>query len=1180
MKRIQEKVKDIIEVRKLLNLQDFSGDPVQILAGYHFTDATSELMAKWLDRVAALQNGEGAASALAGYRGVGKSHFIAAFGALVAIPELRTKVSDSHVAAGAQGLLRRRYPVVYVRRGTQERLIDEVRHGIAAAFEVDVESIPEKVMDLLTTARVRSGDIPFLILIDTAMERGARVSRDDGPLLAEIADAAKDMNAFVAVALDDDISGADGTNSAIVRSFTIDYLDQDHLYKVVDSFVFPKNNQFRPVLHDIYEYFREVMPSFRWSEQKFSALYPLHPVILEVAPFVRLFVHDFALLGFASEAGERILGRPANSLIALDEVFDSAEKGLRKIDDLKEAFDAYDRLNSDVVAKIPVMQRLQAKLILKALLLLSLDGQGTTAAEITAGMLIFDEKDTQKAAKTVEELIRTFAAALPEDVRVNADEGREIKYSLKVSSKDKLNNALDEEAAKLDKNIVEALLHRLFHERFSDSTFFSFDGTHRDSMECHLTWRGGMRRGRVNWNPSEVDVLSAPNADGDLHDWEVAIDLFNRSAAVEQPINDIPKVLWRPAELRRDEIDTLLRFHVLNTNSGLRIEFGDQIRLSQHSHAVQAQRITNRIFLEDGLLVIDNFDYNFTEDARSAAAFTDLFTTMLEPLFEVRYPKHPYFLKRLGVGEVGSLVTDLYSGSRHQLSEVQQLAQMFGLPLGIVKLSDGLYTSETAERLSEIPAVATIQELVDSGKDGASLRSVYAELKKPPFGYVREAQQLIMAAMVSQRMIEFVTSKGDRINQRSLDLKIIWDDIVGLARPQETSISSKKLIRWAEAFSGGAEFKSFENATHCKNLTAAISEWLANWDKARTMDRFNEIPAEAINARIFKNASRVSNTLGLTVAAFRLCLEEVISLEDCFGRVSEAFLDDTANLEKAKGELKIVDGFVRGYHEVVTVRLYLSLAELTGNDEIETCRESLLVLLDEFESLPTEARAREIGYLWAKFQRSFSEYFVAAHDGIMRSHQLQAHADEIRRSDDWWEFENLASFRELAGAEAERVFKLKGFVDELNCSTDLSNRLKTRPFCECKFSLLRRKEWERLTADLEYALNSSVNAIKAAISERAAEIVPAIEYYTADCKGQDDASSIGELTKSIKTGAFTGRISGFQIGVLRAAMRTIDSTVQTGLVDQIADEIDSAWTSESNQSQHDQPIPENAVTIA
>ena len=89
----------------------------QTLSDYHFTDVTSDLMAKWLDRAAGVQVQNGAACALAGYRGVGKSHFLAALGAILANPELRSRVTDSHVAAGAQLLKRRHYPVAYVRRG-------------------------------------------------------------------------------------------------------------------------------------------------------------------------------------------------------------------------------------------------------------------------------------------------------------------------------------------------------------------------------------------------------------------------------------------------------------------------------------------------------------------------------------------------------------------------------------------------------------------------------------------------------------------------------------------------------------------------------------------------------------------------------------------------------------------------------------------------------------------------------------------------------------------------------------------------------------------------------------------------------------------------------------------------------------------------------------------------------
>ena len=120
MTRIEEKVKDIVEVRIHKNLRDFSADPAETVAGYYFTDGTSELMAKWLDKVASVQPDAGAAFALAGYRGVGKSHFLATLGALVSHPELRSRVLDPHVAAGAHRLTRRHYPVTYVRRGLHE----------------------------------------------------------------------------------------------------------------------------------------------------------------------------------------------------------------------------------------------------------------------------------------------------------------------------------------------------------------------------------------------------------------------------------------------------------------------------------------------------------------------------------------------------------------------------------------------------------------------------------------------------------------------------------------------------------------------------------------------------------------------------------------------------------------------------------------------------------------------------------------------------------------------------------------------------------------------------------------------------------------------------------------------------------------------------------------------------
>jgi hypothetical protein len=158
------------------------------------------------------------------------------------------------------------------------------------------------------------------------------------------------------------------------------------------------------------------MPNFRWSEQRFprstaaSDYFGNRAVCSALRAGIRAF-------GFRSVAGKRILGRPANSLIGLDEVFDAAESTLRKVDELSDAFVVYDKINAEIIAHLPIMERLQAKLILKALFLLSFEGTGTTAEEISAAALVFDERDNAHARRVIEELLEKFASVFSNDIQ-------------------------------------------------------------------------------------------------------------------------------------------------------------------------------------------------------------------------------------------------------------------------------------------------------------------------------------------------------------------------------------------------------------------------------------------------------------------------------------------------------------------------------------------------------------------------------------------------------------------------------------------------------------------------------------------------------------------------------------------------------------------------------------------
>jgi len=980
------------------------------------------------------------------------------------------------------------------------------------------------------------GDLPFILIIDTAFERGERVTRDDGGFLGELAAAVRGRNIFLGVALDDDIAGADGANSAISRSFVIDYLDQEHLYKVVNGHIFPKHSQMQPVLHDVYTYFRDVLPDFRWSEQRFSLLYPLHPAILEIAPFVRLYVHDFALFGFAADAGERILGRPANSLIALDEVFDNAESALRKVADLREVFDAYDDLNSRVVSKIPVMQRLQAKLVLKALLLLSLNGQGHTAGEICAGMLIFDEAEPAKAKKTVQDLLTNFADAAPEQLQSETVPEGETRYQFQVVGKDDLGLALTRAVDEDDPAEVDTLLQRKLAERYNDFLLVSADEADSGKYsENEVVWRGSIRRGRVYWD----DVSSKESGtDSNDTDWNVFIDRAGSRAFDENAsLTAASRLIWKPDALRNDEIETIHRFRTLARDAGLRNTFSDQVAASLHAYNLSVNRIFTRSFFDDGKLVIDGFDYNFSDEAKTAPTLSQALSIMLEPLFEMLYPDHPQFTQVLGTKEVATLVADLYSGNRQYLAEVQRLASAFALPLGLVRDQGGVFAPQTEENLLQLPVPASILKMVDdSSPEPLLLSTISSELGKAPYGLVSEAQQLILAALVAQRQIEFVTGEGDRISRRSLDLQIIWSDIAAVARPTDSAYSTKKLNRWGVVFAGASGFRSLDDLADREMLRTAFLNWTAEWRRARVLEKFEAIPDDQLNTPIWDRAVHASKTLGSVAENMSSCLDGLISYEECLTRVADVVLDQPDEIEKSLIQLEVVDSFVKGAALREQIETYLALCGWTGVDELEVLRERLLEYIDRSYMQPSDANNRELGYTWTKFLREYSEHFLAEHDRVMGSETLKQSLNQIMRGEEWWQLSSLSSIAS-ASNEPSSADALRQELTELGCGENTASLLETRPFCTCSFSLVSGDKWDRLPDRFSRSIEESMLQKAQIFRENRTLITHSLDRLASETKDDAVTTATSTVRKWLEHNGKPEPLSPLEIHILRKAVK-------------------------------------------
>ena len=1121
MKRIQEKVKDLIDVQSYKILPDFYQEPAETLATYHFTDATSDLMSKWFDRVVSLQTGEGAANALAGYRGVGKSHFLATFGAIIGNPELRSRISDAHVSAGVQGLKRRHYPVASVKRGSHATLLEEIKSAIEKTFEIEINEPNIYLKDLFALAVEKSEDLTFIFLVDTAGDRSSRVDRDDGETLGQIAELSKELNMFVAVALDDDIAGADGANQAITDSFAIDFLDQEHLYKIVDSHIFPKHRQALPLLNEIYANFRQVLPDFRWSEQRFTSLYPLHPAILELAPFVRLYVQNFALLGFASEAGDKILGRPANSLITLDEIFDSVELNLRKVEDLKSAFEIFDLINSKIIGELPVMKRLQAKLILKSLLLLSLDGEGTTAGEICSAMLIFDENGSAEAEKNVRELLEIFSQSSDGRIEQNEIESGKVKYKLKISVKDDLNVALAKAIQTVSKGVIPKILRRSAREKFADWTLAEDEKT--ENLYCTdsvVNWRGGLRRGKVFWDlTGQNDADSNDNFINDLIDWEIIITQKPENFKNLKESDAIPKIFWKPAQMRIAEAETILRFHVLLSDEILREQFGEQIRQAGHSHKLSVDKIWNRLFIEDASIIYQEKEKSFSEIAKEASNLAELLEEVLNPVFPGRYPNHPTFAQTLEMTDVSALVNDFFSGARTNLENIQQLAEIYAQPLGLVVRRENTFLLESEENLINLPIVHEVLNLVRAkGEEVVLLSEIYNKLKAKPYGLVREAQHLVLTALVAQRQIEFVTSKGDRINRRSLDLKIIWDDIAGIAKPKTILYSSKELTNWVRILTGSSSFQNIETPTDLENIRAALKVWFDDWNSSNILKKFDELPAEILNTKIWRFAANAEKTFGSAAQTVHSILEDSINLEEGLHRIVDAFSDsETEYLDRIK-DLLVLNDFIGAIEKRAEITNYLAVCDLTDVQNIESLRERLFEIIDEIYHDPNQTLYEELENVWEEFFRQFGNHFAHKHDLIMKSHHLQEKYDEILRSKEWFEFEMLSNIPVFPQTHRKQARAVIQKFRELDCRFDVREMLKKHPFCVCSFKLSRLDEWEKLPETLQNLIKDGREVYLKILHKLKDALIPLIEQFAGKIADEEFNSAAKHLAEILQKG--------------------------------------------------------------
>jgi hypothetical protein len=615
-------------------------------------------------------------------------------------------------------------------------------------------------------------------------------------------------------------------------------------------------------------------------------------------------------------------------------------------------------------------------------------------------------------------------------------------------------------------------------------------------------------------------------------DWEAEI-ILSSDPPNEQIDGDTPKVFWKPDALRAEENDTIKRYNELLLNPKLREEFAEQIRTASHAHMVAVEKIWNRIFLLDGKLIVEGKETAFTEAACGADRLSEIFSIMLRPMCEALYPEHPHFEETLGMNEVSALATDLFSGGGQSSAELQQLAEKFALPLGLVTRRGEIYLPEYEEVLASLPVVTEILGLVDKSSDKSiSLKTIYKQLKQEPYGLSREAQHLILTALVSRRQIEFITSKGDRINRRSLDLKIIWGDIVSVARPAGKAYSGEKLTHWATALTGKQKFAA-KGTDGNDEIREAFAQWLTEWRERRVLERFNALPDETLNTRIWRLSMHAMNSFGVVAYAINSLLENSMTLDECLHRISDAFSDSKDELKRRSEELIRLEDFIDGAAMRQEIRTYLSTCEITRDDKIEELREKLVMSIDSSYLDPNRDCNQAMENLWNEFRNLFSEHFAINHEIVMRSHSLQEKFDEILKSDAWWQFENLSRIAIFPSEYWLKANRIRRELQQMDCRFEIREMLQIHPFCACSFSLARMEYWETLPQVLSETIEQGLNSYRQALGSMNSIVIPMLEELKVKINEDEVSTAVADMTKLLTGSGEATPYSNTQLRLLQ-----------------------------------------------
>jgi hypothetical protein len=399
--------------------------------------------------------------------------------------------------------------------------------------------------------------------------------------------------------------------------------------------------------------------------------------------------------------------------------------------------------------------------------------------------------------------------------------------------------------------------------------------------------------------------------------------------------------------------------------------------------------------------------------------------------------------------------------------------------------------------------------------DVVPIGEIHANLRSEPYGLQNDAQHLILAALVAQRRIELVTATGDRIGRRTLDLKLNWDEITGIARAATLLHDAEELTAWARLLTHQETLNSIADPSEREAVRAALSGWLDAWNSTHLLENYDALPDAGLTTKTWKLAGTVRKSFGTAADAIEAALADIISLEEGLQRVADAFGDSAELFARKTEQLMELSNFIAGLDSRERVRDYLAMAEPTTVDEIESARTELLAMIEDLHSPFDRESNKRFDILWREFHARYSEHYATMHAETVGANSNRRTMDTLIRGGEWSEFEALADLSIINRQHWEKTEELIRQARNSFCDLNVRQVLADRPACVCSFRLACAADFASLTQRISDSMSHGRTAYRHTLSLLSTPLAIALDAI-ARKEGDGD---IGTRARSL-SGAF------------------------------------------------------------